>query len=69
MDCFFVGRLQGTKGPVWQLRAIDVRSSYAWAELVRCPNGQPTGQQTSRLARRVASELRAGSSDQTLMAD
>lgn len=57
MDCFFVGRLQGTKGAVWQLTAIDVRSSYAWAELVRCPKGQPTGEQTSRLARRVAGEL------------
>jgi transposase InsO family protein len=37
--------------------AIDVRSSFAWAELVRCRKGQPTGEQTSRLARRVASEL------------
>ena len=33
----FVGRLQGTKGAVWQLTAIDVHSSFAWAELVRCP--------------------------------
>ena len=57
MDCFFVGRLSGTKGAVWQLTAIDVHSSFAWAELVRCPSGQPTGEQTSRLARRVASEL------------
>jgi transposase InsO family protein len=57
MDCCFVGRLSGTKGAVWQLTAIDVRSSYAWAELVRCPKGQPTGEQTSRLARRVAYEL------------
>ena len=57
MDCFFVGRLQGTKGSVWQLSAIDVASSYAWAELVSCPPGKPTGQQTSRLARRVAAEL------------
>ena len=53
VDCFFVGRLSGTKGAVWQLTAIDVASSYAWAELVRCPHGQPTGEQTSRLARRV----------------
>jgi transposase len=57
MDCFFVGRLQGTHGAVWQLTASDVRSAYAWAELVRCPRGQPTGEQTSAFARRVASEL------------
>ncbi len=57
MDCLFVGRLRGTKGAVWQLTATDVRSSFAWAELVSCPRGQPTGEQTSRLARRVASEL------------
>ena len=57
MDCFFVGRLQGTKGAVWQLTATDVHSSFAWAELVRCPKGHPTGEQTSRLARRVAGEL------------
>jgi transposase InsO family protein len=57
IDCFFVGRLQGTKGSVWQLTAIDVASSFAWAELVSCPQGNPTGLQTSKLARRVASEL------------
>ncbi|HYN51177.1 MAG TPA: helix-turn-helix domain-containing protein [Thermoleophilaceae bacterium] len=61
MDCFFVGRLRGTRHPVWQLTAIDIASSYAWAELVSCPSGHPTGEQTSRLARRVAAELaRAG---------
>jgi transposase InsO family protein len=59
MDSFYVGRLSGTKGAVWQLTAIDVRSSFAWAELVSCPRGNPTGEQTSRLARRVAAELRA----------
>ncbi|TMC67458.1 MAG: transposase family protein [Chloroflexi bacterium] len=59
MDCFFVARLAGTKGSVWQLTAIDVASSFAWAELVRCPHGNPTGAQTSKLARRVAAELRA----------
>src|ERR671932_1505986 len=57
VDSFFVGRLQGTKGAVWQLSAIDVASSFAWAELVRCPSGHPTGEQTSRLARRVATDL------------
>ncbi len=41
IDCFFVGRLTGTKGAVWQLTAIDVASSFAWAELVSCPQRQP----------------------------
>src|SRR5436189_1017655 len=59
VDCFFVGRLAGTKGAVWQLTAIDVASSFAWAELVSCPQGNPTGVQTSKLARRVAAELQA----------
>jgi len=57
IDCFFVGRLSGTKGAVWQLTAIDVASSYAWAELITCPRGNPTGLQTSKLARRVAVAL------------
>jgi transposase InsO family protein len=59
VDCFFVGRLHGTRGTVWQLTAIDVASSYAWAELVRCPSGQPGPVQTSRLVCRVARELKA----------
>jgi transposase InsO family protein len=56
-DCFHVGRLTGTKGAVWQLTAIDVASAYGWAELVTCPRGNPTGAQTSKLARRVCAEL------------
>lgn len=61
MDCFFVGRLRGTKHPVWQVTAIDCYSSYAWADLVTCPTGQPTAARTSKLARRVAADLaRAG---------
>jgi transposase InsO family protein len=59
LDCFFVGRLSGTKGSVWQLTAIDIASSYAWAELVSCPRGNPTGTQTSKLARRVCADLAA----------
>jgi transposase InsO family protein len=60
-DCFYVGRLKGTNGAVWQLSAIDCYSSYAWVELVVCPSDNPTAKQTSRLARRVARELkRAG---------
>jgi transposase InsO family protein len=58
MDCFYVGRLKDTRDPVWQLTAIDCHSSYAWAELVTCPNNQPSAPQTSRLARRVAADLR-----------
>jgi hypothetical protein len=61
IDCFFVGRLQGVKGSVWQLTAIDVASSYAWAELVVCKEGKPANpnaKQTSKLARRLAAELR-----------
>src|SRR5438067_3938213 len=59
IDCFYVGRLSGTKGAVWQLTAIDVASSFAWGELVTCPRGNPTGAHTSKLARRVAAELQA----------
>jgi len=36
VDCFFVGRLQGTRGTFWQLTVTDVASSYAWADLVSC---------------------------------
>jgi transposase InsO family protein len=57
-DCFYVGRLRDTRGVIWQLTAIDTYSSYAWADLVICPNDQPTAEQTSTLARRVARELK-----------
>jgi transposase len=33
MDCFYVGRLTGHTGVLWQYTAIDVASSYLWAEL------------------------------------
>jgi transposase len=58
-DCFFVGRLHNMKETVWQLTAIDIRSSYAWAELVNCKKGQPNAAQTSKLARVVAADLQA----------
>ena len=58
-DCFYIGRLRGTSGAIWQLTAIDVHSSFAWAELVICKQGNPTAAQTSKLARRVAAELKA----------
>jgi transposase InsO family protein len=61
IDCFFVGRLRGSSGPVWQITAIDTYSSYAWADLVITPAAGPTVTHTSQLARRVARELaRAG---------
>jgi len=59
IDCFYVGRLRGTDGAVWQLTAIDVYSSFAWAELVVCRQGNPTATQTSKLAQRVARDLKA----------
>jgi transposase InsO family protein len=59
IDCFFVGRLHGTSGPVWQITAIDTYSSFAWADLVVTPEAGPTVAQTSTLARRVARELQA----------
>jgi transposase InsO family protein len=58
IDCFYVGRLHGTKGVVWQLTAIDTYSSFAWAELVRCDGPGPDQGQTSRFAQRVARTLR-----------
>ena len=58
-DCFFVGRLKGTDGAVWQVTAIDCFSSFAWAELVVCRTDTPQPEQTSKLARRVARELKA----------
>jgi transposase InsO family protein len=57
IDCFFVGRLHGAKGPVWQITAIDTYSSFGWADLVVCPPAGPTVEHTSALARRVAREL------------
>jgi transposase len=57
IDCFFVGRLHGATGPVWQITAIDPYSSFAWADLVVTPAVGPTVEHTSALARRVAAEL------------
>jgi hypothetical protein len=39
IECFYVGRLRGTEGAIWQLSAIDIRSSFAWAELVVAKKG------------------------------
>ena len=70
IDCFYVGRLHGTKGVVWQLTAIDTYSSSTWAELVRCDGPGPDQGQTSRLAKRVARTLReAGWQMQRVLTD
>ena len=55
-DCFHVGRLSGTTGRVWQYTAIDLASSYVWAELATTPLN-PSAARTSALARRVAVDL------------
>jgi transposase len=59
IDCFYVGRLRDTEGAIWQLTAIDIASSFAWAELVvvKARPGAPNAAQTSRFARRIAREL------------
>ena len=60
LDCFYVGRLAGTKGAVWQYTAIDVASGFAWAELRGSPRN-PTAASCRSLVERVAAELaRAG---------
>jgi transposase InsO family protein len=58
LDCFYVGRLSGTKGTVWQYTAIDVASSFAWAELHTSPKN-PAAKHCSALVTRVANELAA----------
>jgi transposase InsO family protein len=58
LDCFYVGRLSGTKGTVWQYTAIDVASGFAWAELHTSPKN-PAAKHCSALVQRVASELAA----------
>ena len=61
LDCFYVGRLSGTKGTVWQYTAIDVASGFAWAELHSSPRN-PRAEHCAALVERVASErrIRAG---------
>lgn len=58
MDCFYVGRLSGAKGTIWQYTAIDVASAYTWAFL-RSSERNPSARYTAELAHLVASELRA----------
>ncbi len=58
LDCFCIGRLSGTKGTVWEYTAIDVASSYCWAELYVTPKN-PSARWTSHLAQSVAKDLSA----------
>ena len=58
LDCFFVGRLSGTKGSVWQYTAIDVASAFTWAEL-HTSERNPRSRHTRELLHRVARELAA----------
>jgi len=58
LDCFFVGRLSGTKGTVWQYTAIDVASAFCWAEL-HTSERNPRSRHTRELLHRVARELAA----------
>lgn len=58
MDCFFVGRLSGSKGTVWQYTAADVASGFVWAEL-HSTERNPRARWTSELVHRVARELKA----------
>lgn len=62
-DCFYVGKLKETRlgaaktpGVVWQYTAIDVASSYVWAELHSSPHN-PSPVHTTALAHRVAADL------------
>lgn len=56
MDAFAIGRLSGSKGVVWQYTALDVASSYCWAELHTSPRN-PTAHWCSQLAEEVAKDL------------
>ena len=53
-----MGLLSGTRGSLWQFTAIDVASSFVWAELHATPRS-PSSRWASRLARRAARDLSA----------
>ena len=63
-DCFHVGsfketrlgQAKATKGTIWQYTAIDVASSWLWAEL-HATSHNPSPAITSQLAHRVAGDL------------
>lgn len=62
-DCFHIGRLKEARlgsakipGMVWQYTAIDVASSFTWAELHTTAHN-PSALHTTALAHRVAQDL------------
>jgi transposase InsO family protein len=61
MDCFHLGRLKGAKtssgqATVWQYTAIDVASSFVWAE-THTTRHAPSKIHTTALVHRVAQDL------------
>ncbi len=64
MDCFLVGSFKETRlgvgkarrGVIWQYTAIDVASSWCWAE-IHATGANPSPVLTSQLAHRVAADL------------
>ena len=65
MDCFHLGELKESRigsakkqGVVWQYTAIDVASSFVWAEIHTTAHN-PSAQHTTALAMRVAQDLAA----------
>jgi transposase InsO family protein len=56
MDCFFIGRLSGSKGSVWQYTAIDVASGYTWARL-HASERNPRSRHCQALLHELAHEL------------
>jgi len=58
LDCFYVGRLSGTKGTVWQYTAADVASGFAWAFL-QTSERNPRARWTAELVHLVARQLKA----------
>jgi transposase InsO family protein len=55
-DCFFIGRLSGSKGSVWQYTAIDVASGYTWAQL-HASERNPRSRHCQALLHHLAHEL------------
>src|SRR3989442_1821137 len=60
LDCFYIGRLSGTRGRTWQYTAIDVASSYVWGS-VQVSEVNPDTKHCSALVRCVADDLAAAS--------
>ncbi|MGH2976143.1 MAG: hypothetical protein ACRDLL_14950, partial [Solirubrobacterales bacterium] len=58
VDCFYIGRLSGTRGRTWQYTAIDVASSFVWGS-VQVSEVNPDTKHCSTLVRRVADDLAA----------